>query len=48
MNYNFIEIGTADFDTVIEHATDNIVGLTIEPIKYYIDKLPLKKNVKNK
>ena len=46
MNYNFIEIGTADFDTVIEHATDNIVGLTIEPIKYYIDKLPLKKNVK--
>lgn len=46
IDYDFIEIGTSDFNTVIENATDETIGLSIEPIKYYIDKLPDKKNVK--
>lgn len=46
MKYNFIEIGTSNFDTLIELADDNTVGLSIEPIKYYLDQLPNRANVK--
>lgn len=45
IDYDFIEIGTSDFDTIIEQSTDEF-GLSIEPIKYYLDRLPNKKNVK--
>jgi len=38
---DFIEIGTCDFDTEVEKK-DNKKGLSIEPIKYYFDKLPHK------
>jgi autotransporter strand-loop-strand O-heptosyltransferase len=44
-HYDFIEIGTSDFDTLIENADDNTIGLSIEPIKFYLDRLPDKKNV---
>ena len=45
-HYDFIEIGTSDFDTLIEHAEDNTVGLSVEPIKHYLDNLPTKLKVK--
>jgi len=45
-HYDFIEIGTSDFDTLIELSDDNTFGLSIEPIRYYLDRLPNKKNVK--
>lgn len=45
MNYSFIEIGTSDFDTMIQRSDDSTVGLSIEPIKIYLDRLPNKKNV---
>lgn len=45
MDYNFIEIGTSDFGTLIEQATDETVGLSIEPINIYLNRLPNKKNV---
>lgn len=44
MKYDFIEIGTSDFYTCVENANDEI-GLSIEPLKVYLDKLPDKKNV---
>jgi len=40
---DFIEIGTSDFDTEIEKKDDK-VGVSIEPIKYYLDRLPNKRN----
>lgn len=43
---DFMEIGTSDFDTIIETSNSNIVGVSIEPIKFYLDKLPNKDNVK--
>ena len=46
MNYDFIEVGTSDFDTLTQDATDNCIGLCIEPIKFYLDRLPNKPNVK--
>jgi hypothetical protein len=46
MHYNFIEIGTSDFETIIQNANDLVVGASIEPIKFYLDKLPSPKNVK--
>lgn len=43
MDYNFVEIGTSDFETLIENASDEVRGLSIEPIKYYLDRLPVRK-----
>lgn len=40
MNYDFIEIGTSDFDALIQKATDVTVGLSIEPLGHYLDRLP--------
>ena len=42
---DFVEIGTSDFDTLIQVACDSTHGLTIEPISYYLNKLPDKPNV---
>jgi hypothetical protein len=39
MKYNFIEIGTSDFDTLLQTTTGEI-GLSIDPIKFYLDNLP--------
>lgn len=38
MHYDNIEIGTSDFDTLIELAKGN--GISVEPIPAYFDKLP--------
>jgi len=46
MKYDFVEIGTSNFNTLIETATDTTVGLSIEPIQYYLDCLPNPLNVK--
>lgn len=46
MNYNFIEIGTCNFDTCIETAGDNDYGISVEPIDFYLDQLPNKPLVK--
>ena len=44
MRYDFIEIGTSDFDTLLQESTDEL-GLSIEPLKIYLDNLPNKDNV---
>jgi FkbM family methyltransferase len=46
MKYDFIEIGTSNFDTLIQEADANSVGISIEPIKNYLNQLPNKPNVK--
>jgi FkbM family methyltransferase len=45
INYDFVEVGTSDFDTLIELADDNVLGISIEPIQEYLDNLPNKQNV---
>ena len=45
MIYDFVEIGTSDFNTLLQSSKDQR-GLSIEPLKIYLDKLPNKKNVK--
>lgn len=45
MKYDFIEIGTSDFDTEIQNCGDDKIGLSIEPLIHYLDNLPNKKNV---
>jgi FkbM family methyltransferase len=44
MKLDFLEIGTSDFDTEVENASESTIGISIEPIKYYLDKLPNKSN----
>ena len=42
MNLQYLEIGTSDFDTIVQKSND--VGMSVEPIKYYLDRLPSKEN----
>lgn len=46
IDYNFIEIGTSDHNTVVESCGENDYGICIEPVKIYLDSLPNKTNVK--
>lgn len=42
--YDFIEIGTSDFQTLIEKSTDETKGISIDPMQFYLDRLPDRKN----
>ena len=44
--FDFVEIGTSYFHTEVENASDETVGLSVEPVKYYLDKLPSKPKCK--
>lgn len=46
MKYDFVEIGTSNFDTLIEKADDNTIGISIDPMKKYLDQLPNPKKCK--
>jgi hypothetical protein len=46
IDYDFIEIGTSNFDTLIQVADDKTMGISVDAVKYYIDALPDKPNVK--
>lgn len=41
-HYDYVEIGTSDFETASEVFSDNHRGLSIEPIIEYLDRLPIK------
>ena len=45
MRYDFIEIGTSDFRTLIQTCDENSTGLSIDPLKFYLERLPEKTNV---
>jgi hypothetical protein len=45
MILDFLEIGTSDFNCEILYCNDDICGISIEPIKFYLDNLPNKTNV---
>ena len=45
VNYDFIEIGTCNYNTLIENSDDETIGISIDPVKYYLDQLPNKKKV---
>ena len=46
MRYDFIEIGSCDFETLLQSCKEGEKGITIEPIRKYLDNLPDKHNVK--
>lgn len=45
MHYDFIEIGTGNWYTEAEQ-NPNLVGISVEPIKHYLDCLPNRPNIK--
>jgi hypothetical protein len=45
MFYDFVEIGTSDFNTLLQSSKDH-KGLSIDPLQFYLDRLPNRKNVK--
>jgi FkbM family methyltransferase len=44
-HYEFIEIGTSDFATLIKKAGPTTVGLSVEPLGEYLDRLPARAHV---
>jgi len=46
IDYNFIEITTSNYNTLIEKADNNTKGLFVNAVKCYIDKFPEKSNIK--
>lgn len=46
MDINFLEIGTSNFDTLLQTCRDDEHGVSIEPLKFYLDDLPDRPNVK--
>jgi hypothetical protein len=46
MHYDFIEIGTSDFDSVVELSKENAVGICVEPVRLHLDSLPDRTSVK--
>lgn len=44
MHYHFIEIGTSDFDTVIETVDHEAIGISVDPLLVYLKNLPVKQN----
>lgn len=45
MHYDFVDIGTCDFDTSIEVANEHQKVLLVEPLKFYLDRLPSSINI---
>jgi hypothetical protein len=45
MQLDFLEIGTSDFSTELQKCNSNAVGMSIDAIQYYLDRLPTKPNV---
>lgn len=40
MRLDFVEIGTSDFDSLAQQCTDAAQGMSVEPVRYYLDRLP--------
>lgn len=45
MDLDFLEIGTSNFDTLLQSCKENEVGISVEPLKFYLDDLPNRPNV---
>lgn len=45
MNLDFLEIGTSNFDTLLQTCHDSQIGMSVEPLKFYLDDLPNRSNV---
>lgn len=46
LDLDFLEIGTCDYDSVVQTTFKNAIGIVVEPIKEYLDNLPDLPNVK--
>jgi len=40
IRYDFIEVGTSDFHTIVENSSAWTKGISIEPLSFYLDRLP--------
>ena len=40
MHLDFLEIGTSNFDTLLQTCDDTQIGMSVEPLKFYLDDLP--------
>lgn len=45
MDLDFLEIGTSNFETLLQTCKDTDIGMSVEPLKFYLDDLPDRKNV---
>lgn len=45
MNLDFLEIGTSNFETMLETCGDDQLGMSVEPLLIYLNDLPTRTNV---
>lgn len=45
MDLDFLEIGTSNFETLLQTCKDTDIGMSVEPLKFYLDDLPDRPNV---
>lgn len=45
MKFDFVDIGTSDFDTSLDERKKDQIFLLVEPVKYYLDRLPEGKKI---
>ena len=47
LHLSWLEVGTSDFDTFCqsEKVADGAMGMSVEPLSYYLDRLPVRKDV---
>ena len=45
VDYDFIEIGTSNFNTLTEKASDKTRGIAVEPLRHYLEQLPVRYGV---
>lgn len=45
MKFDFIEIGTSDFDSLAQQSAPWHRGISVEPVRYYLDRLPSPPNL---
>lgn len=44
MHFDYIEIGTSDFDTLLQSSGDNETGLSVDAVQLYLNRLPNRTN----
>tara|TARA_Y100001934_G_C12351785_1_gene775791 strand:+ start:152 stop:751 length:600 start_codon:yes stop_codon:yes gene_type:complete len=46
MRYDFIEIGTSNFETIASEGHEGLAGICVEPVKHYLNQIPERTNIK--
>jgi hypothetical protein len=44
VHYDYVEVGTSDFDTLLQSSPENYTGLSVDAVPVYLSRLPNRTN----